>query len=653
MARYRKEDHDLNQCPRECAECGASVLNRDEERHLMEDCPERQVECLACHTFYPAKNIDTHVCEERTSSCGDCKEDVADTAMGFHAVRLCSGCYVECFECDQEVTTGSMKQHKKTACTGKPRPCPFGCGQEVSPKLLQEHLYNSKLQKEHLKASQEQLEQTTSKAGAKLRGTLDGSLDEMDDEEKAQHHLQCFLMDPKGFLRAGRDPQPLLSAENMTNEDAVALGNLFLYGIEGNLLIADAKKAYEAYGKADPGCAERLVAQARIQLDGSGGVPENKEEAVRKLRAAHTAGNEEAKYLLAQCLLKGDGCQQDRQQAKTILKQIKKLPQAKLLLANLMIEDGDEVNNAKDTIKELASRLFYPPACIRVAKDLLEKAKRHPSPRQRAKLQKQAYNQLKPAAFQGHPEGLLLAADALLTGTGIAKNTSLGVKYILKSIAQGNAEAMYVLAGYLERGDCLPSDQDRAVRLYAEAATLGHPGAMHKLAAAFRVGVCAPKCLAEAIKWLELCVSSGGGPEAKHDLAGVLTEGKHCKPDLPRAQQLLEQAAGAGHLQSKYGFAVTLLSDNDEYEADTARALQNLHQASAAGLMKANVLLGDLCLEGIKVERDARQALYYYSKVQNPSDTLLAKMQSLRASIPVEGPRVEGDEEEEDVIEIV
>ena len=637
--------------------CNQDVTKQNEEKHLLEECPGRQLDCSTCHNFYPAKDIEGHACRQPTTECPGCDETVADNIMPIHRGQLCSARLVLCRRCGQKVQQGSLEEHCETACTEKPRQCPYGCEEDVSPTYMYLHLENRKLMPVHLQKMQSQLQKAKedgSLLGMRLSEAVGEPADEPDAENSRQEALEALLAHPEAFLRSPKgDLKEALAAKEISNGQAVKLGDVFFHGVTG-LLPVNFREAYRFYCMAD--CQEGLYNQARMELYGYG-CDQNEQAAFQKLKEAKE-GSEPAMRMLAECYLNGYGCAPDRGKAKELLRSTKSLPEGQWELAQLLLEEEND-EPALELIKVLATQIQFAPACVFMAQELLEESERIRNTSQKSKRQKRAYNSAKRAAAQMNPDGMQLLGELLIKGTGIRANVQKGVDMLEAAIRQEHPGAMDSLAGFLEEGTHVHRDVARAVRLLMRAASFGYTPAMYRLANTFLEGVLVPKSSTEAFKWFQRCAESDESDDALplyfRELASCLQAGRGCDADLARAQQLLLQAAKRGDAVSMVELAKTYLSNKEEYKQDAPAAVALLKEASQAGSTDADLVLGNLYYHGLQVEQDLQRALNYYTRVPAPSAFLIRDyVEEIRRTLPQAREEESDDEEEgEGVIEIV
>jgi TPR repeat protein len=87
------------------------------------------------------------------------------------------------------------------------------------------------------------------------------------------------------------------------------------------------------------------------------------------------------------------------------------------------------------------------------------------------------------AAETGNPSGLLLYGMAQMSGNGVPRDVTAGVRTMRKAAEAGSTRAMLVLANFYYKGEYgLGYDRSEAKRLITEAARRGDPSAKEALA---------------------------------------------------------------------------------------------------------------------------------------------------------------------------
>ncbi len=207
----------------------------------------------------------------------------------------------------------------------------------------------------------------------------------------------------------------------------------------------------------------------------------------------------------------------------------------------------------------------------------------------------------------------------------------------------GEAKAMFELGLLYDlpaKGD-VPPDLERARSWYEKAAEAGHAWAQFALGNIHDLAEGTPRNHLAARKWY-LAAAQQHVAEAQMHLARMLQAGRGGPADLPEAAQWYERAANGGHELAATNLALMHLDDTAP-EASLSKAIELLEFAADKLDGLAHLVLGDLHLRGVGVERHGGLALVHYcvagellqegpqaDRAQAARDNLLARRPELR-----------------------
>lgn len=211
-----------------------------------------------------------------------------------------------------------------------------------------------------------------------------------------------------------------------------------------------------------------------------------------------------------------------------------------------------------------------------------EKLFSHP---QIAKLDKNKLLVLKHAAEQGHKEEQFQYACQLFTGVEgiIEKNVDLAMQYFIKAADQGHVNAQYNVGSLnTDKEKYSKANMQTAIKYLLKAAAQGHIRAQLKCGQ---------------------CYDTGNG----------------VKKDFKQAKRFYKLAADQGEIQAQYNYANCCQFTDDQGASDLSDAnkyyLMIILNPNIAPnnewRVKALQNYAQNCLEGIGMQKDRRQGLYY------------------------------------------
>jgi hypothetical protein len=284
-----------------------------------------------------------------------------------------------------------------------------------------------------------------------------------------------------------------------------------------------------------------------------------------------------------------------------------------------------------------------------------------------------AVSWFKRAADGGSARGELSYANALITGSGIARNEALAVP-LMKSLVARNMqfssdpdikESQALMSGLLgdfyRSGTGVGKDMNEAVRWYSLAAERGDRFAARDLAKMYYQGDGVGKDFKQFLAWTAKAAELGH-PEAQANLGLMLVQGKELSKDESTGVKLVQSAAAQGD-----GFAWSLVGNfhqdgrlakspskaAEAYQQAVAKgypdarvyltpallrtariatdavALAQDQKDAQSGNVQAMVRLADRYADGIAVAEDLAQALVWYEKAANQGNAVAQGMQGL------------------------
>ena len=312
-------------------------------------------------------------------------------------------------------------------------------------------------------------------------------------------------------------------------------------------------------------------------------------DALAVLEPAAKAGGAEAKLILADMLIKGEGTTADAERAITLLEEAAKagLPApAYTALGDyyLTVDQHAEAVAAFEQAADAGSA----EAKLTLGKMLIEDP---------AGDAERAIALLEEAADAGlAPASKLLGDHYLASGDDARAVVAFG-----RAADAGDPEAKLTLGKMLIAGQGTAVDADRGIALLEQAAEAGSAGpAFAALGSYYRTAGQADKALAALDK-----AAAAGDAEAELNLGEMLIKGEGTPTDPARAVPLLKQAAEAGWA----GRADASLGQYYRRTGDDQEALAALQAASDAGEAEAKVALADMLIKGEGTPIDPQGAI--------------------------------------------
>jgi uncharacterized protein len=228
-------------------------------------------------------------------------------------------------------------------------------------------------------------------------------------------------------------------------------------------------------------------------------------------------------------------------------------------------------------------------------------------------------------------------------GTHVPNSKSEAIKWLKASSENGNPDAQFELAKQYLNGWDVPKDQKKGISLYESAAESGHDEAILALGFANFAGIGTKKNNVIALDWFKqlpekdaalgiglIYAYGGNGITQNREIAEMWFKrsdepsGQALQPllymnesygtiDLDRAAILIKQVAqdlDGSDLASLQGMLGELFSNANNLQ----QAYYWLDKASMNGDARAQLLLGELLLDGTGIERDIKQGRKWLSE---------------------------------------
>ena len=401
------------------------------------------------------------------------------------------------------------------------------------------------------------------------------------------------------------------------------LGYYYQHGIGTPTDIQTALRLYHL--AADQGYVHAQCRLGILYGEGNYGIEKDSEIAVQWLRLAATQNDPVARSRLADCLVSGNGVEQNIEEAIQILKTLaqesseypKGEPFSQFRLGALLTNEELVEYNPKEGVKWLR-----------------KSAEQDSS---------QAQNSLGLLYYKGL-EGI------------VKPNLKEARLWFNKAAKQGEYQAQYYLGEIFFNGEGVPANCKEAVKWYKQSSDNGYVPAQQKLAHCYLNGIGTKKnesdgCLVlaslaswgdeEAMTMLQ-CAATSGNPAAEFGMWAYHRD----KNDMDVAHQWLEKSAEQMDGNALYTMALRYeYEENDaqklrylrlaaekgnaEAQSQLGIALENVHDKKAPeneeafkwikaaadqGHAQANYFLGNFYRSGTWVEADGQQAFECYSK---------------------------------------
>ncbi len=374
---------------------------------------------------------------------------------------------------------------------------------------------------------------------------------------RGKYELADFLLDTVAEKRPGCIPEAIsLLREAAEGKDTSALreyGRILLFGLHGVAAdVARGMSCLREAANADDEQAKYLLARCLLGAEDVA-VPRDGEEGISLLREAAFAGDIIAQTWLGDILMDGEyGQQADPvEAAKWYRKAAKQGDAYAQFCLGACCEDGRGIPlNYEEAVKwfrlaadqGFAYAQFSLGACHYGGKGV---------PQDYA----EAVKWFRLAADQGHAPAQFCLGACYANGRGVPQDHKEAVKWFRMAADQGFAVAQFNLGVYYADGIGVPQDYAEAVKWYRLAADQGLADAQLTLGACYENGHGVPQDYEEAAKWYRLAADQGLA-EAQYNLGRCYANGEGVPQDYAEAVKWFRMAAGKGNATAQYNLGL-------------------------------------------------------------------------------------------------
>jgi TPR repeat protein len=331
--------------------------------------------------------------------------------------------------------------------------------------------------------------------------------------------------------------------------------------------------------------AEQLYRRGLNHLHGLT-VPVDCQGAVRCFRQAARKEHDLACAMLAYCVFRGVGVDQDEEDARRWI-------QRGLAGVRSAAEDGrTDAENIMGRLLELG---------LGVEPNL-----------------KAAAAWYRKAADKGDEDAMNNLGWICTHGRGVEKDLQEAVRWYRQAIARGLPRAMSNLGLLYETGRGVKKDDGEAVRWYRKAADKGLPSAMTNLALMFMDGRGGKKDDAEAMRWFRKAADKDE-PVAMNSLGWMFENGRGVEKDESKAVHWYRKAAARGSALAMRNLG-GMYANGRGVEKEYSEAVRWYRKAADKGLSAAMTSLGGMLLLGHGVEKDRAAAIRWFRKAAELGD---------------------------------
>ena len=217
-----------------------------------------------------------------------------------------------------------------------------------------------------------------------------------------------------------------------------------------------------------------------------------------------------------------------------------------------------------------------------------------------------------------------------LNGQGVAQNQAEGLRWFKKASDQGLSIASYNVGMCYFNGWGCAQDLPQAVNYFQKAADGGHVAAYNNLGVCYKVGKGVPQDLKKAAYWYQKAADMGDAI-AQDNLGGCYANGWGVPQDYGQAVYWFEKADANGYAEAKRHAAEARAKQREAQSQQasaqpapsatnpsTVTAQSNKYQqnieAAKAGNAKAQSQVAYCYYKGDGVQKDLKQAVYWYTK---------------------------------------
>lgn len=392
------------------------------------------------------------------------------------------------------------------------------------------------------------------------------------------------------------------------------------------------------------------VAQANLLFgqvlwEGQGGISDRK-RALPALESAAQAGMIYAPLLVATALEKGDGIKADEAQALIWYQRAAQQgnPMAALMVGRYARDGrGGKQPNPAASLQwlEFAAQKNLSEAMVDIG---TIHATGKGVPRDGVK----AADWYQKAAKAGNRDAMAAMGEMLAAGRAVQRDDKAAIIWLQAAVKAGSVKAMVLLADMLEEGRGIERDPSEAARLIVQSAEAGYAPAQLRLGKRYLNGLGVVQDMSAAYGWLKRA-NDQGDTDAMVALGELSENGQGVPVDLALAKQFYEAAATRGNAAGQYHMAnlykgtsgvvpqdlvkarewlsraaqqqdavsqydlAQMQSNGDGGPRDLAAALKNYRGAAMQGLPEAQFALGDWYENGVLVDPNPLEAMFWYS----------------------------------------
>ena len=240
---------------------------------------------------------------------------------------------------------------------------------------------------------------------------------------------------------------------------------------------------------------------------------------------------------------------------------------------------------------------------------------------------------LKKSAKNGYCEGRYDLAFMYYNGYGVEKNYKQAAYWYEKSYEQvPMPKAQYSLANMYLVGDGVNKSISKALELYTVAADAKYSLASQKLGDMyFQGGNGIEKNYEKAVFWYSKAADDGKDRERMYFLGNIYYDGTVVRRDYRKAEEWYSKSANLEYIP-----AMQKLADMYYYGKEVSQDYQKAffwHREVAMSAFfriagRSMLIIGDMCSEGLGVEKNYQEALKWYSRAAAPTPSTTPEVQA-------------------------
>jgi TPR repeat protein len=197
---------------------------------------------------------------------------------------------------------------------------------------------------------------------------------------------------------------------------------------------------------------------------------------------------------------------------------------------------------------------------------------------------------------------------ALMEGKGVEQDLAAGESWLRRAALAGDAQSAATVGDLYARGGPLPPNYAEAATWYRRAAEAGHAGAARALASLYLTGAGQTQDKDEAARWLP----AAGEAASQGDWANLVAHGGGGAEDSAKVARWFAHSAVAGDLVGAFNIGMCLAKGVgvDRNDQEAARWLRN----AAEGVPEAQYIYGRMLAEGRGMEPDLKAARTWFMR---------------------------------------